>query len=161
MSILFKRHFQVAYLVDDVHAAMAEWREKYGLSNWHVMDMVAMLGEDATSRYIALAWTDERLMLELIEPIETMPSIYQNWRRDSGLANRFHHLGFLMESDEEFAATKRELVEAGSPLAIEGAVGDILEYAYLDTTAAFGHYYELIYLKGEGRTQFFAPVPRN
>lgn len=162
MSILFKRHFQVAYLVDDVHAAISEWSEKHGVKNWHVMDMVAMHGTpDAVSRYIALAWTDEGLMIELIEPNEAQPSIYQDWRRDSGQANRFHHLGFLVDSDEEFAAVKRRLTEAGFPIATEGAAGDMLEYAYIDTNAAFGHYYELIYLKGEGRTQFFAQVPYN
>ena len=162
MSILFKRHFQLAYLVDDVHAAVADWGEKYGIKSWHIMDMVALHGTvDASSRFIALAWTDEGLMIELIEPNEAVPSIYQGWRRDSGQANRFHHLGFLVDSEEEFSAVKRQLGKAGYPLAAEGAAGDLLEYAYVDTTAAFGHYYELIYLKGEGRTLFFAPVPRN
>jgi len=161
MSILFKRHFQIAYLVDDVHAAMAEFGEKYGIAKWHVMDMLAMHGEGSPSRYLALAWTDEGLMVELIEPIEDVPSIYSGWRKDSGQAARFHHLGFLVDNDEEFAAIKRQLAEAGCPVATEGAAGNVLQYAYIDTTKALGHYYELIYLKGEGKTLFFAPVPHN
>ena len=59
------------------------------------------------------------------------------------------------------ASTTRTLGEAGCPVAAEGAAGDMLEFAYIDTTKAFGHYYELIYLKGEGRTRFFGPVPHN
>ena len=161
MTVLFKKHFQICYLVDDVHVAMKEWGEKYGIAKWHVMDMVAHHGEGAASRYLALAWTDEGLMIELIEPVEAVPSIYQNWRKDSGQAYRFHHLGFLVHSDEEFAAIKDELVKSGSPIAIEGKSGDMLEFAYIDTTQALGHYYELIYLKGEGKDLFFADVPMN
>ena len=161
MTVLFKRHFQIAYLVDDIHAGMAEFAAKYAITRWHVMDMIAMHGPDAPTRFLALAWTDEELMVELIEPIETVPSIYQNWRKDSGQSARFHHLGFLVESDEEFAAITRTLGDAGSPVAAEGSAGDVLEFAYIDTTDALGHYYELIYLKGEGKTQFFAPVPMN
>ncbi|MCK9542846.1 MAG: VOC family protein [Novosphingobium sp.] len=161
MTVLFKRHFQVAYLVDDVHAAMAEFGEKYAIKKWHVMDMTQMHGEGSPTRFIALAWTDDNVMIELIEPDESVPSIYQNWRRDSGLSARFHHLGFIIESDEEYDAVKRQLAHAGCPVATEGSAGDMLQYAYIDTTREFGHFYELIYLKGEGKELFFAPVPRN
>lgn len=160
-TVLFKRHFQVAYVVDDVQAGMAEFAAKYAIAKWHVMDMIAMSGEGSATRVIALAWTDDNLMVELIEPNLAVPSIYTDWRTESGQPIRFHHLGFLADSDEEFAAVKTQLVKAGSPIATEGAAGDLLEFAYLDTTAALGHYYELIYLKGEGKTLFFAPVPHN
>ena len=161
MTLLFKKHFQIAYLVDDVHAAMEEFSTKYAISKWQVMDMVAMQGEAASSRYLALAWTDQDTMIELIEPVESVPSIYQGWRRDSGQYARFHHLGFLVDDDEEYAAIKRQLADADCPIAIEGAAGDVLEYAYIDTPRAFGHYVELIHLKGAGKTQFFAQVPYN
>lgn len=160
MTILFKRHFQICYLVDDAQAGMAEFGEKYGITKWHVMDMSAA-GPDAPTRAIALAWAEEGLMIELIEPNEAVPSIYVNWRRDSGESARFHHLGFLVDSDEEYDAIKQKLLGAGYPVAAEGSFGDVLQFLYMDTTRTLGHYYELIYLKGEGKTQFFAPVPMN
>lgn len=160
MSILFKQHFQLAYVVDSVDAALAEWRDSYGITKWHVMDMKALYGEQSPIRYIALAWTDQGLMVELIEPVPGADSIYKDWRTGCA-SSRFHHLGFMIESDGEFAAVKDRFVQAGCPIATEGSAGDMLDFAYVDTTASFGHYCELIYLKGEGKTQFFADVPYN
>jgi hypothetical protein len=163
MTVLFKRHFQIAYVVDDVQAAMAEFAAKYGVSRWHVMDMMAGTGAGAASptRFLALAWTEERFMVELIEPNLAVESIYSDWDRASGRTIRFHHLGFLIETAADFAAIRQTLIDSGSPVAAEGSAGDMLDYAYLDTTRALGHYYELIHLKGEGKTRFFASVPHN
>ena len=160
MTVLFKRHFQVAYLVDQIDAGMAEFANNYAIRNWHVMDMKALGGADAPTRFIALAWTDDDLMVELIEPDLAIPSIYSDWRPELP-GPRFHHLGFLADSDAEFAAVKAQFAAAGCLVASEGSSGDLLEFAYIDTTQAFGHFYELVYLKGEGRTLFFAPVPVN
>lgn len=160
MTVLFKRHFQIAYVVDDIHAGVAEFAAKYAIANWHVMDMAAMQGPDSAVRHIALAWTDAELMVELIEPNPAVPSIYSDWRTDLA-GPRFHHLGFLVESDAEFTAIRAQFAVAGCPVAAEGSAGDMLDFAYIDTSRTLGHFYELIHLKGEGRTQFFGQVPRN
>lgn len=160
MTVLFKRHFQIAYLVDDVAAGMAEFGENYGVAKWHVMDMM-INGPGSPTSKIALAWTDEDMMVELIEPNPAVSSIFSDWRRDLAPGPRFHHLGFMPSDDAEFDAIVAQLGRAGCPVAGQGSVGETLRYAYVDATKALGHYYELVLLKGEGRTQFFAPVPRN
>ena len=160
MTVLFRRHFQICYLVDDVKQAMASFGEKYGITKWHVMDMRAMMGEGSPARYLALAWAGD-MMIELIEPDEAVPSIYQGWQKDSGQEARFHHLGFLVYTDEEFAAIKQKLVEQGFPIVAEAELGEVLKAAYMDTTKALGHFYELIYLPDGESSQFFADVPVN
>lgn len=160
MTVLFKRHFQIAYVVDNIDAGIAEFTSKYAVAKWHVMDLVAFNGPESAVRHIALAWTDAELMVELIEPNPAVASIYSNWRPDLA-GPRFHHLGFLVDSDAEFAAIRRQFEVAGCPVAAEGSAGDMLDFAYIDTSRTLGHYYELIHLKGEGRTQFFRPVPHN
>ena len=160
MTVLFKKHFQVCYLVDDAHQSMADFGEKYGISQWQVLDLKEMMGDEAPGRYITLAWIGD-MMIELIEPIETVPSIYSGWQKESGQAARFHHLGFLVYSEEEFTAAKQQLVSQGFPIAAETDMGEILKSAQIDTTSALGHYYELIYLLGGEANQFFAGVPFN
>ncbi|NLR72812.1 VOC family protein [Novosphingobium sp. ERN07] len=161
MTVLFKRHFQIAYLVDDIRAGMDEFAAKHGVSNWHLMDMAALYGEGSPTNAIALAWTDADLMVELIEPNPAVESIYSNWRPDLGAGARLHHLGFKPETDAEFDAIIAQLGAGGCPVSTEGTAGDALRYAYIDTTRALGHYYELILLKGEGGKAYFAPVPQN
>ncbi|WP_397589376.1 VOC family protein [Sphingorhabdus sp.] len=160
MTVLFQRHFQTCYLVDDVKQAMARFGENYGITKWHVMDMLEMMGEGAPARFIALAWAGD-MMIELIEPDEAVPSIYQEWQRDRGLESRFHHLGFLVYSEEEFSGIKQQLVEQGFPIVAEAELGNVLKAAYMDTTKALGHFYELIYLPDGESSQFFADVPFN
>jgi hypothetical protein len=55
MSILSKRCFQLPALVDDVHAAMAEWGENYRISTWHGMDVI-----DAATDLARTALYEER-----------------------------------------------------------------------------------------------------
>ena len=160
MTALFKHHFQICYLVDDADEGMAAFGARYGITQWHVIDMVAMMGAESPLRTIALAWAGDT-MIELAEPIEAVPSIYSNWRKDSGLAARFHHLGFLAQSEADYAGIKDQLAAAGFPVVIESTVEGALMAAQIDTTRALGHYYELIHLVGGLENPFFAPVPKN
>lgn len=160
MTVLFRQHFQTCYLVDDVKQSMADFGDKYGITKWHVLDMLEMMGEGAPARFIALAWAGG-MMIELIEPDEAVPSIYKGWQKDSGQEARFHHLGFLVYSEEDFAEIKQQLLEQGFPIVAEAELGDVLKAAYMDTTKALGHFYELIYLPDGESSQFFADVPVN
>lgn len=159
MAVLFKRHFQVAYVVDDAKTALDALSSRYGVQKWDLMDMVAVHGEGSAARFIGNAWVGDT-MIEVIEPDEAVESIYQGWRKDSGLALRFHHLGFLVDSAEEFAAAKAQLAGQGCPIVVDGSFGEVLDFAYADTTAELGHYYEIIRLKAEGDS-FFGRIPVN
>lgn len=157
--VLFKRHFQVAYVVDDARSAIELLSARYGVEKWDFLDMEQIHGPASPTRYIANAWVGD-MMIEVIEPDETRDSIYRNWKKDSGQALRFHHLGFLADTAEDFSAAKRRLADSGLPIVADGSFGDVLEYAYADTTAELGHYYELIRLKAEGDS-FFGRIPVN
>lgn len=159
MTVLFKRHFQVAYLADNVDAAIALFADNYGIREWNVMDMLDIHGQGSATQYIATAWAGD-VQLEIIQPIETVPSLYSNWRRDSGLPLRLHHLGFLIGSEAELAQAKAALAAKGSPIVAEGTFGEMLDFAYADTTAQLGHYYELIRLRSGGK-QFLDATPVN
>lgn len=159
MTVLFKRHFQVAYVVDDARAAIEMLSRHYGVEKWDLLDMAAIHGEGASARLIGNAWVGD-MMIEVIEPDEAVESIYQGWKKDSGQALRFHHLGFLVDTAEEFAAAKAQLAGEGLPIVVDGSFGEVLDFAYADTTGELGHYYEIIRLKSEGDS-FFGRIPVN
>jgi catechol 2,3-dioxygenase-like lactoylglutathione lyase family enzyme len=152
---LFRHHFQVAYVVRDLDAACASFERQWGVAKWYRLP----LPEGQPVRKLALAYVQE-LMIELIEPDPTLPSIYRDWIPASPDAARFHHLGYLIDDAEEFRQTVQRLDAAGCEAAMAGRHGDLQDYHYADTVAAFGHYTELIHLLPAGRG-FFDAVPRN
>ena len=157
--VLFKRHFQVAYVTDDAKVAAEILGRHYGVTKWDLMDMAAIHGPGSAARIIGNAWVGD-MMIEVIEPDENVESIYRNWRKDSTARVRFHHLGFLVDSAEEMEAAKRQLAASGFPIVVDGSFGEVLDYAYADTTAELGHYYEMIRLKEQGQS-FFGRIPVN
>lgn len=159
MTVQFKRHFQIAYLVDDAKAAIESLSHRFGVAKWDLMDMAALHGEDSPIRYIGNAWVGET-MIEVIEPDESIDSIYSGWNKGSTATLRFHHLGFLVDSAEEFDAAKAQLASQGFPVVFDGSFGEVLDFCYVDTTAELGHYYEIIWLKPEG-VSFFGRIPVN
>lgn len=159
MTILFQRHFQTAYVVDDVQQAMASFAANYGISQWDVMDMVAIAGAGHALTVIANAWAGD-MMIELMQPDETVASIYAGWQKHVDHSIRLHHLGFLVDSEAQMAEHTQQLVKNGHPIVAEGSFGDVLDFAYADTTVQLGHYYEIIRLKAEGNS-FFGRIPIN
>lgn len=158
-SVLFRRHFQIAYVADDVEQAVAAFRKSHGIAQWDAVDMAVMAGPGAPLKFIANAWAGD-LMIELMQPDEDISSIYTGWQKQTGLPFRLHHLGFLVDSAEQLATHRQQLADHGYPVATEGSFGDILDFVYADTTADFGHYHELIWLKPEGDA-FFGRIPVN
>lgn len=157
-SALFRRHFQVCYAVDNAKSAMKTLGEQYGVTRWQEIDHGAQ-GAESAARLICTAWIGD-FMLELIEPNPAVQSIYSKWLENTSQPFRFHHLGFLIDSTEQMEAAKRRLSDNGFPIVVEGSFGEALDFAYADTTAGLGHYYELIHLKPEGKI-FFDNIPQN
>jgi catechol 2,3-dioxygenase-like lactoylglutathione lyase family enzyme len=159
LPALFGHHFQVAYVVGDSEAARGIFAERFGVPKWQILDMVALQGEESPVRTISNAYSGD-VMVELIEPRPEKPSIYRDWTPEAKDGFRFHHLGFLVPTPEEFAATVERLEAAGFPTAMGGSFGDLLDYHYADVTGTLGHYYELVHLRPAG-AGFFTDVPKN
>lgn len=156
---VFHNHFQHAYIVRDLEKAMARFKDLYGVANWHVMPMPP--GEGSPTSGIALAYVDaEKVMIELIEGVPEVESLYQDWIPESESGARFHHLGFLIDDEDEYRNVVGQFEAAGFPTAFAGSSGDILDFHYADTVAELGHYCELVHLRPAGK-DFFAPVPHN
>jgi hypothetical protein len=157
--VLFQKHFQIAYVVRNLDAARRRFAEDFGVTQWDILDMEALLGPGHGTRFIGNAYSGD-VMIELIEPDPERHTIYRDWIPAAEDGIRLHHLGFLVFGDAEFRAATAHLEAAGFPAAHSGSFGNRLDYHYADTTAVLGHYYELINLKPAGE-EFFARMPRN
>lgn len=155
IPVVFRDHFQHAYVVRNIEKAMANFRDKYGVSKWQVMPMP----EGSPVGALGLAYV-QNVMIELIEAAPGHDTIYRDWIPESETAAKFHHLGFLIESDEDYRKTIAQFEAAGIGAAFAGSSGDILDFHYADTVAQFGHYCELVHLRPAGR-DFFSQVPHN
>lgn len=149
MMPLLNNMFQTAYVTNDVEQAAALFKDRFGTGAFSIIDF------DGVMR-IGLAFAGQN-MIELVQPISDPAGLYSNWiPADQGFAVRHHHIGLLVDSTEEMAAIRAAHVEAGTAVAIEGALPGSLDFLYMDTAAQLGHYLEYVRLEEGGRAMFAA-----
>lgn len=156
---LFRRHYQVAYVVLDMEAALAAFRDRFGISRWEVVDLLQWMGPESPVRCVANAFSQDT-MIELIEAIPGRPSIFGGWADAVGGNIRLHHLAFLAASERDFHETAARFATDGIKIPNRGSFGGAVDYFHADTVADLGHYYELVHLKPEGR-DYLDRIPRN
>lgn len=155
IPVLFRNHFQLGYVVRNLGAAIARMRESFGVSKWEVRH----LPRSAPSRALAFAYV-ERTMIELIDVWPEQETIFQAWRPAVDCAIRLHHLGYMLETEQEWRDVIAQFDAAGIRTAFAGSAGKILDYRYFDTVESLGHYCEFVRLKPAGK-DFWANVPQN
>jgi catechol 2,3-dioxygenase-like lactoylglutathione lyase family enzyme len=153
---VFRNHFQVAYVVNDMDAAIRRFADEFKVPAWSVLSTPAKGG---AMRKFAGCYSGD-LMFELIEPDPEIPSIFRDFLPETPGGFRLHHFGYMIHDPEEFAAAIVRLDECGYGRAHSGSFGEVLDFHIADTTAAFGHYHELILSKAKGEA-FFGAMPRN
>jgi hypothetical protein len=152
--LLLANHFQVAYVVRDMDKAIAAMGDKFGLARWQVLAMPQ--GAPAFRLGFARA---QHLLVELVEADPEQKSIFRRWLPDTGSAARFHHLGYLVESEAEFEVAMGQFATSGVRT-FRGSSADLYDFAYADTVAELGHYCELVHLRPAGK-DFFSGAPQN
>lgn len=148
MSRLFGDIFQIAYVVEDLDAAIAHWTETLGVGPFYrfpiplVFDEVAIRGKELAPDAdifggVGIAYSGD-MMIELIQP-GSVPSTYREFLA-SGRSGA-HHVGtFATDYDAQLAAAKA----AGITVAFEGKL-PMSRFVYLDTDLLFpGTMVELI-----------------
>lgn len=139
---------QVAYVVNDMEAALKQWIDLKMAGPFYMIDKLEMdnpiyrskTGDvDAT---IALAYSGN-MCIELIKQNCNSPSVYKELLGSKGAG--FHHWGIFPKNYEQ-ALT--EYQNKGFDLAFEASVGGA-RFAYLDTVAKLG-----------GMTELFEPSPQ-
>jgi hypothetical protein len=156
IPVVFRNHFQMGYVVRDMDQAIANMRDKFGVSKWEVRHLPRGA---APAKTLAFAYV-QQVMIELIEVWPGDTTVYHDWIPAEDHAAKLHHFGYMMESEEEWRDTIAQFEAAGVPAALTGSARGLLDYHYADTVSQLGHYCELILLSPAGRN-FWANVPRN
>ena len=137
-----------------LHSWCATWRSRsligsdFGIGPWNIWNFDAerlpqrmYQGRVGTFEAVVALCSIGPLTYELIEPVAG-PSIWDEFLRDRGPG--MHHFGYYVD-DIDGAITAMEakgypVVQSGAGFGVDGDGA----FAYFDTTAAYGCYYEAI-----------------
>ena len=130
---------QIAYVVDDLDAAIASWVEIvhagpfFRIDNAQATDM-RYRGDGAEAMLSLAVGNSGGVQIELIQLMDDAPSVYRE------LPRGVHHLALLAR---DFEAESARLERLGHPVAWALTLPGICRVHYHDTLARFGHFIEL------------------
>jgi hypothetical protein len=107
---------------------------------------------------LALAYAGN-IMIECIRSLDRAFAFYSDQLPAAGFARRFHHVGMLLHTAEEFDQVGEALRLRGASVPYAGSSHGV-SFLYVDTRAELGHYLEYIHLRAPAR-HFWDDVPVN
>lgn len=147
---------QIAYLVEDIHAAAEWWSQHRGAGPFLILENIALENQhyrggpgelDHSSAYGQLG----DLMVELVQQNNEGPSAFRDMYGPGEYG--LHHMAqFSPDLEAELA----EYREQGFETAFQASAGD-LAFAFVDTSATLGHMIEL-YQDGDAIRGFYAAI---
>ena len=143
------RHYQNAYVCDDIEAAITEFRTRAPIGEVRVYDIDQTIstpaGPKRVATRLAFIWIGD-LQYELIQVVADETGIYANCQSNGGLM-RFHHICMRVDDWDAFRA---RVDQQDLPLVMERAIeGDQLKFLYLDARSLCGHYLEYVWTSEE------------
>jgi hypothetical protein len=137
---------QMAYVVEDIESAMRQWTASLRAGPWFLTPHFT--GKNPTYRgepsrtdvAIAMGFSGH-MLIELIAPNDTEPSVYREVIERSGYG--FHHFGV---GTRDYDADLERHQDTGYELAFQAWVGSGGRVGYLDTKGALPGFLELIEL---------------
>lgn len=156
------RHSQNAYVTNDLDRALQIWRDDYGVPEFHIFknDAPGLVASPDYRMTIALANVGG-LEIELIEPAGAQAPLHAEVLPDDGrFAMRFHHAALRIDGAlADFDAQMASLDRAKHPVVWEGAMGEVMRFAYTDERARLGHYLEHVWFDAGFYQQMAAAIP--
>jgi hypothetical protein len=133
---------QIAYVVEDVDASMQHWMDYAGIGPWTIYRNTTLRGhcrgvDTAVKIHVGLSYQGE-VQIELIQPISTTPSPYQDTQGRS--LTGLNHIAWLSQDiDGDLAKARRR----GLTAAFEASNGAV-RVAYMESAAEPGLLLEFI-----------------
>lgn len=152
---------QICFVVHDLDEAIAYWRRVNGVERWSKAYHLARgqvdkkyWGEAEDFQFSCAYGFAGDTLIELAEH-DGGRSVYKDWLDEHG--ESMHHVGFRLETMDEYAAALRHYAEAGLVTAMEGwfqAPDGNCKWCYVDTRKQIGCYTELYCVDGIALTAF-------
>jgi hypothetical protein len=138
---------QVAFVVEDLEKARESFGRLYGITNWNTWNNLASgqlnkqyNGKKGDFEYSCSYGFVGDTHIELCHH-DGGSSIYKDWLDSRGPG--FHHLGFQLDTREEYDQVAAWFESQNAPLAMGGEVEGMGVWAYFDTVAQLGCYSEI------------------
>jgi hypothetical protein len=140
---------QSAFVVKDIQQAMKEWIDKLKVGPWFLLPKFAGVdalyrGKPSTAESALAMGFAGHMWIELIQPLDSAPSVYKDLIDKRGYG--FHHFGL---GTSNFDADVKRYQASGAELAFFARVPSGGRVAYMDTTATLPGMTELIELGAE------------
>lgn len=153
------RHHQIAYVTSDLDRAFEIYAKHYGAPKFFELPLPRNPDGSPPPLRIGLANVGG-IEIELIQPAPSATLYADALPKDGSFAIVFHHVCIRIEGD--MAAWERHrasIDETEHPIALEGAVGDMVRYVYTDERARLGHYLEHVWYSPEHLAHMKKAVP--
>lgn len=149
LADLLRDVIQLAYVTDDIDAAVAWFEGTLGTSRCHTRYKSSMGGIAHVDGEVVDEWViDVALVnagatnLEIIQPVSGAVDLYRGAIRPGAPAT-FHHIGVRVDDFDEATAV---IEKAGRIWELHGDNGAI-RFGYVDLTAELGHHVEVMELQ--------------
>ncbi|MCJ8158556.1 VOC family protein [Sphingomonas sp. LaA6.9] len=154
-GLLRADQFQIAYATNDIDAACAIFRNRFGIDAFRRLEGPLPAGGRIR---VELAWVGT-VMYELLTASGPGSALYMDRVPDNGFAIRHHHLGLLIHDAAQWAALAREAERVGTPLLNLRHNEGFMRTCFVDAPT-LGHYLEYIFPEPAG-LEFLNAVPGN
>jgi hypothetical protein len=156
-GLMRKEQFQTGYVTNDLDRACELLSERYGIGEYSFIEGDMQGG--GTIR-VAFAWVRGN-MYEIIDARGGEQAEFYTDRlpKDGTFGLVFHHLGFMIHSEEEWDAVRAEIDRRAMKVTLDTANPGFMDAVYIEAPE-LGHYLEYI-RPYEGGLQFFDAVPAN
>jgi Glyoxalase/Bleomycin resistance protein/Dioxygenase superfamily len=127
-----EKAMQVAFVVEDIQAAMTEITASLGAGPWFFRERGIAANQNYrgtrvhTELAIAMAYSGD-ILLELIQQLDDGPSVFRDIIKKNGFG--LHHIGI---GARDFEATLSRYVDTGHVLAFQAQVANGARIAYLE-----------------------------
>jgi hypothetical protein len=147
---------QMAYIVEDINAAMPLFTRDLGIGPWFVIEhfpfsRLAYRGVETDWDLTLCLGVSGGMMYELIQQNDDRPSVYSEVRDARGWG--FHHYAMGARPDHYDALLARHVAQ-GADIALDCEVGVGGRAAYVDTAASLHGMIELIEVTPDVETLF-------
>ena len=157
------RHSQLAYVTNDIAAAVRMFESVYGAPGFFVFGNVETGAghQDGPRLRIALC-SIGGVEIELIEPIgDTAPLFASVLNDTTELQVRFHHVAIRVDgSSSDWRQYAASIDRAAHQVVFEGGLNDDMHFFYTDERARLGHYIEHVWMSPSLLAQMRAAVPQ-
>lgn len=147
LADLLREVVQLAYVTDDIDAAVAWCQDTLGTSRCHVIRNSSLGGVAVVDGEVAEEWLIDVAMvnagdtnLEIIRPVSGAVDLYRNGIRPGAPAT-FHHVGVRVDDFDEATAL---ITSLGRSWSQHGSTEGLIRFGYLDLTAELGHQVEVM-----------------